>query len=179
MTPKSAPLIVFAGLPASGKSTLAGSLAGRLGAAVLSKDRIRAALFPPEDIEYTRTQDDYVMQVVYRTAAYLLAKKPDRPVIVDGRPYVIAYQVRDLLDFVSREALSYCLIECTCSEESARERIEADARAQRHPASDRSFELYTTLKARSDPIPPPKLVVDTDQSHEYCLDQCIHYIKNR
>jgi predicted kinase len=40
-------LIAMAGLPGSGKSTLATCLEPRLGAVVLDKDRVRAALFPP------------------------------------------------------------------------------------------------------------------------------------
>jgi predicted kinase len=40
-------LIAMAGLPASGKSTLAARLASELAGVVLSKDQVRAALFPP------------------------------------------------------------------------------------------------------------------------------------
>jgi adenylylsulfate kinase-like enzyme len=51
--------VLLAGLPATGKSTLARALAERLeGAAVLDKDRVRAALFPGDMVDYTTEQDE-------------------------------------------------------------------------------------------------------------------------
>jgi adenylylsulfate kinase len=52
-------LIAMAGLPGSGKSTLAARLEERLGAVVLDKDRVRAALFPPRVLDYSAAQDDW------------------------------------------------------------------------------------------------------------------------
>ena len=48
--------VLFAGLPGTGKSTLARAIAGRLGAAVLDKDRVRGALFPRGLTDYTRNK---------------------------------------------------------------------------------------------------------------------------
>ena len=45
--------VLFAGLPGTGKSTLARALAERLGAAVLDKDRVRGALFPGALTDYS------------------------------------------------------------------------------------------------------------------------------
>jgi predicted kinase len=39
-------LIAMAGLPASGKSTIAARLAKELGGVILSKDQVQAVLFP-------------------------------------------------------------------------------------------------------------------------------------
>ena len=78
-------LVILAGLPGTGKSTLARALAGRIGGAVLDKDIIRRALFAPEDIEYTAAQDDFVMDLMLQTARYLFEKNPARVVFLDGR----------------------------------------------------------------------------------------------
>ena len=51
-------VVIMAGLPGSGKSTVARALAERLPATVLDKDVIRAALFAPAHVEYSRVQDD-------------------------------------------------------------------------------------------------------------------------
>jgi adenylylsulfate kinase len=49
-------LIAMAGLPGTGKSTLANALANALGAAVLNKDRVRAALFEVDPIYWTENR---------------------------------------------------------------------------------------------------------------------------
>src|SRR2546425_786694 len=59
-------LITMAGLPSSGKSTLAASLKRELGAVVLDKDRVRAALFPARVLDYSDTQDDIAMAAIYQ-----------------------------------------------------------------------------------------------------------------
>src|SRR5262249_39463493 len=51
-------LVAMAGLPGSGKSTLAACLERELGAVVLDKDRVRAALFPPRVLDYSAAQDE-------------------------------------------------------------------------------------------------------------------------
>ena len=69
-------LIVMAGLPGTGKSTLAGRLAAELGGVVLNKDAVRALLFPPPVLDYSREQDDLVMQAIYAAAANILRGHP-------------------------------------------------------------------------------------------------------
>lgn len=72
-------IVLMAGLPGTGKTTLARELARVTGGALVSKDEIRAALFAPEDIEYSVVQDDFVMEVMLDNARYLLRKMPDEP----------------------------------------------------------------------------------------------------
>ena len=69
-------IVLMAGLPGTGKSTLARELAARTSGRVLSKDEIRHAIFLPEEIEYSTRQDDFCLQVMLETAGYLLARQP-------------------------------------------------------------------------------------------------------
>jgi predicted kinase len=171
-------LVVMAGLPGTGKSLIASQLEQRLNAVVLDKDTLRVALFPPEDIEYSQAQDDFVMHTIYRTAEYLLKKDANRLVVIDGRPYASAYQVQEVRSFAARSGLELRLIECVCSNETARHRLGLDRMHHRHPAANRDAELYIALKSTAEPIPPPKLVVDTDRPLDLCLRECLEYIRS-
>lgn len=170
-------LIALAGLPGTGKSALARELARSLPATVLDKDLIRAGLFPPDLIEYSRRQDDFVMSVVFQTTGYLLRAVPSRPVILDGRTYSRRYQVDALRELAADLGAHLRLIECVCLDETARVRLERDSLAGSHPAANRTYELYLSAKARAEPIVEPKLVVDTDRPLAECVQRCLSYIR--
>src|SRR5213078_144559 len=85
-------LILMAGLPGTGKSTLSQALAAELGGTVLDKDQIRATLFPAADIEYSTEQDDFCMAILLKVAGYLFRKNPERRIFLDGRTFSRSYQ---------------------------------------------------------------------------------------
>jgi adenylylsulfate kinase len=170
-------LIVLAGLPGTGKSTLALRLAARLPAAILDKDRIRAGLCPPDDVTYTADQDDFVMDVAYRTAEYLLRTEPDRAVTLDGRTFSKADQVADLLGWAARIGVPWKVIECACADAVAEERLTRDAAGHRHSATNRTAELYQSLKAQSDPLLLARLVIDTGTTDLMaCVERAVAYL---
>jgi len=169
-------LVIMAGLPGTGKSALARGLASRLGAVRLDKDEIRAALFPPELIEYSREQDDFCMQVLLQTAEFLLRRRPNQIIIIDGRPFARGHQLKAVFDFANRAGTSWKVIECRCSEETIRQRLERDAKA--HPAANRNYALYQALRDDFEPIPEPKLVLDTERSLGNVVEDCLRYLKS-
>ena len=67
--------VLFAGLPGTGKSTLARVMAQRLGAAVLDKDRVRGALFPGELTDFSPEQDQLCMRAMVEAAVYLTERR--------------------------------------------------------------------------------------------------------
>jgi len=71
-------IVLMAGLPGTGKSTLARELARRTGGCVVGKDEIRAAIFAPEDIQFSTAQDDFVMEIMLDAADWLLKKNAGR-----------------------------------------------------------------------------------------------------
>lgn len=162
-------LVILAGLPASGKTTLARALAVECGGAVLDKDVIRPALFDTEDIEYTAAQDDFVMELMLQTAGYLLGKNARRIVFLDGRTFSRAYQRQRAIDCAEGLGTPWVIIECVCSAESARARLAGDAETGRHPAANRSLALWESVRASFEPIGDPKVVIDMDRPLEACL----------
>jgi predicted kinase len=165
-------IVLMAGLPGTGKTALARELAHRTQGALLSKDEIRAALFSSSDIEYSVMQDDFVMETMLEAARFLLQKAPTRKVFLDGRTFSRSYQIDRVLSLANELNQPWRIIECSCSGESARRRLDLEPDAT-HPARNRSFALYLAVKARFEPITYAKNVVDTDQPLEHCVEQAL------
>src|ERR1019366_9573099 len=137
-------IVLMAGLPGTGKTTLARALARRTQGALLSKDEIRAALFSPQDLEYSVQQDDFVMEGMLEAARFLLPQKPPRRALANA----------------------------TVPVKSARRRLDLEPDPS-HPAHNRTFALYLEVKARFEPIAYPKTTISTDQPLERCIEQAL------
>ena len=169
-------IVIMAGLPGTGKSTLAQELAQRLPGAVLDKDAIRAALFQPAYVEYSLAQDDFCQEIMLQTAAYLLDKNPPIDIMLDGRTFSRRYQRDRAIEFCRRAGTSWAMLECVCAEQTALGRL-AEAMAQHsHPAANRTPELYRQIQATWEPIEQPKLVIDTDADLDSCVDRAVRYL---
>lgn len=163
----------MAGLPGTGKTKLARELAARTGGRVLNKDEIRHALFLPEEIEYSSRQDDFCVQVMLETAAYLLRQAPQRFIFLDGRPFSRRYQIENVITAADSVHQPWRLLECVCSEETAKRRLRQDASTGEHLAGNRDFELYLAVKARFEAITQPKTVIDTGQPLAACGEKAL------
>ena len=159
-------LILMAGLPGTGKSTLSRALAADLGGTVMDKDQVRTVLFSPQDIEYSVEQDDFCMAVMLKVAGYLFRKDPARIVFLDGRTFSQTYQLKRATGFADAIGQPWRILECTCGESTARRRLTNDSS---HMAANRNFDLYLTVKSRFQEITFPKSLIDTDQPLESCI----------
>ncbi len=139
----------MAGLPGTGKTTLARALAEKLGGLVVSKDEIRAAAFG-KFVDYSSEQDDFCMELVYQIARYVKTV----PVFIDGRTYSKRRQVERLFEALG----DVKVIECVCGDHVVKERLERD---RDHVAGNRTYELYLAVKANADELQIPRLTVNT------------------
>src|SRR5512133_3736741 len=169
-------IVVMAGLPGTGKSTLAYALESRLPAIVINKDVARAALFPIDKIEYSARQDDFVISIMVQVADYYIRNGIAQNIILDGRTFMKEAQVDAVVDYCRIFDWDLRTVFCTCSDDVARSRIEADAASGKHLAADRDFNLYLRLKSGADELQVPHLRVDTGESLEFCIQSCLDYL---
>jgi predicted kinase len=170
-------IVLMAGLPGTGKSTLARELAARTSGRVLSKDEFRHAIFLPAEIEYSSRQDDFCLQLMLETAEYLFSRNPLLVIFLDGRPFSRSYQIENVLAAADRMRQPWRILECVCSEQTAKQRLESDAATGVHPAGNRGYELYRHVKARFEFISFPKHLIDTDQPLEACIHTALGVLR--
>jgi predicted kinase len=166
-------IVLMAGLPGTGKTTLARELAQRVDGRVLSKDEFRHAIFAPDEIEYNSRQDDFCLQVMLETAAYLLSGNPRKTVFLDGRPFSRRYQIENIVGAAAAIGQSWRILECVCGDETVKRRLEDDVKSGRHLAGNRDYALYLEVKSRFEAITHPKTVIDMDQPLSSCVERAL------
>lgn len=150
-------LVVFRGLPGTGKTHLVRRITGeRPGFLVLSRDTIRVGMIPRPTFD--EAEKALVDDLVVSMAAFLLRR--GRDVLIDGMALSSGARVRQFLDAAAAAGAPALVVECTCAEATALERLARDRGG--HPAGDRGEALYEKVKARWEAVDAPVLRVQTD-----------------
>ena len=168
--------VLFAGLPGTGKSTLAKALAPRLHAAILDKDCVRAALFPGSLTDYNAAQDQVCLRAMLDAAAYLTAHHRTSYIFFDGRTFSTQAQREEVQHAAERAGARWRILHITCADAVADARLAAD---HEHPAKNRTPALYRTLQHQFEPIPQPKLEIDTTEGMDPVLDEAEAFLRIR
>lgn len=168
-------MIALAGFSGSGKSLLATRLAEVLPAVVINKDVVRAAIFPSHEIDFSATQDDLVMSLIYQAATFLIHK--GRSVIIDGRPFLSQSQRLELKKAAYAAGAEMRIIHCTVSEKVLKNRLQKDIRVGKHLTQNRDFDLYTRQKADFEPIEEPHLTLNTDAPIDELVRLAMDWLK--
>ncbi|TFE26220.1 ATP-binding protein [Frankia sp. B2] len=166
-------IVQLAGLPGTGKSTLATELGRHLPAAVLSKDHIRHALFTNPYLTYSPAQDDLCIDVAHQAAAHLIDEGIAPAVVLDGPTCHRAGQISRVAHLADRLGRPLHVIECVCPPAVAHARLTQDQAEGTHPAADRTVALYQRIRANAVPIPEPKIVLATDTELAAVVARCL------
>jgi predicted kinase len=167
--------VLFAGLPGTGKSTLARALAGRLDAAILDKDRVRGALFPGSLTDYSASQDQVCMRAMLAAAAYLTEHRRVHFIFFDGRTFSTQAQRDEVLLAAKQAGAKSRILHVTCTDAVAEQRLTAVD--PEHPAQNRDPALYRAIKQHFEPIHDTRLDVDTTLGVDRVMDQVGGWLK--
>jgi predicted kinase len=170
-------IVQLAGLPGTGKTTVAVGLRAHFGdrCLILDKDRVRAALYGPDGIEYSREQDDFVVGLLHQAARHRLDRDPETVVILE-RTCTRTYQLDDVAMLAAVTGQRLAVIRCWCDDNVARARLDADGRTGHHPAANRTFELYRRLQRTAEPIEVAALSLCTDATADDAVALAITYL---
>jgi len=172
MSEPSAMLVIFRGLPGTGKSHLVRQLVQKMpGCHLLSRDTLRAAVIPHP--AYTPGEKDMVDDLVCSMAGFLLDR--GLRVVIDGMALSSAARVDQLVGLASSRRLPARIVECVCRQGTALSRIASDDGS--HPAGDRGERLYFEVQARFEPVSHPLLTVDTDRPNDDNLAVILAYVE--
>ena len=177
MLPSTITWVLFAGLPGTGKSTLARALAARLDAAILDKDQVRSALFPGPLTDYTQEQDQVCIRAILEAARYLTERRRAAYIFFDGRTFSTRKQIEEVLGLAAISGADWRILHVTCADVVAEQRLSRSDPA--HPAKNRDPELYRRIKDRFEPILQPNLEIDTTAGIEDRLMAALDYLEGR
>jgi predicted kinase len=158
-------LLLIAGLPGTGKSTVARAFTERYGGAHISSDLLRKAMgllghYGPED----------------KKKVYQAVLDGARAALLDGQSAVVdstfyRADIRAPFEALARSCgAPFFWVEMRADENSIRERVEAP-----RPDSEADFAVYLALRDQNEPIEVPHLVLWSDQM---TLDDQVDSIRN-
>jgi predicted kinase len=164
-------VIVLAGLPGAGKSTLARALAARLaGARVLDKDAVRDALFGPCD--YTATESQVSVAAMLDAARYHLGR--GRTVIFDGMTFSRRQYLGAVAGLGEEVDVSVAVIVCDVPLDVAISRVTADAG---HLAINRNADSVRRVAAEMEEPDGDYLTLDTTAPLDECVALALAYVE--
>lgn len=150
-------LLVFSGLPATGKTTLAKKVARKINAEVLRTDAIRKEII--REPKYTEEEKELVYREMFSRAEKLISS--GKNVILDANFYRQS-QRDETRKIAGRTGTKFFLIEAICPEDKIRGRMKL--RKKSGDESDaKKMEIYYKIKRAWEPISGPHIVVDTSE----------------
>ncbi len=149
-------LVLLIGLPGSGKSHVARSLAAHLGAVVVASDALRRRLFVAPS--YVRAESQTVFALAHAMARLLLA---ERHIVIFDATNLRERDRRPLYALASATAAGLVLVRVTAPEAVIRARLEGRlARISALDQSEADLRVYELMRERYEEPSRPALTID-------------------
>lgn len=158
----------MSGLPGSGKSYLARTLAKQTGMDYFNTDLERKKLFP-QHRQYTEAEKKAVYAHLLQLAETSIQQK--NSVIVDGTFYREDLR-QPFYQLAQSHSCNLKIVYVKASEEVIRLRT-----SQPRPDSEANYDVYLKLKTLVETIPLPHLIVDTTSAPvEMSISEILHFL---
>ena len=191
-------IIVFCGLPGTGKSVVAAAVAKRIGAAHVSSDAVRRRLFLPVGFaEFKNLEDKFIYDVqrahagrkvseeaqrlidaqralVYN-AFFLLAEelaRAGKDVVLDATFYREAHRATARA-LARRLGQKIFFVQTVCPDEIVKRRMERRGRTN---LSNARYRVYLEHKKTFKPLRGPHLLVDTTHALRESVSYVLKYV---
>ena len=150
-------LVVLVGLPASGKSRVAGELRERTGAVVLESDALRRLLFPQHT--YSARESQQLFAAIHAAIDELLSE--GATVVLDATN--LAEEERaPLRDMAARWDAKLVFVRVTAPDSLIRRRLTSRS-ADDIDGSEADVRVYERMRSRVEELRQPHHIVDTSQ----------------
>ena len=163
-------LILFCGLPGSGKTVLSKKLANKINSIYLNTDIVRKRLF--ETPAYTNEEKDKIYSRMLDMADFAL--KQGKDVVLDGTFYKDSLR-KSAISIAKNNSEKYLIIECIAHEKTVK--VWMQKRAKKKSVSDADFAVYERLKKEYYPIKEKHFIFKTDKTFSTQFNKLLAEIK--
>lgn len=158
-------VVALMGLPGAGKSLVARMLEREFDLRLVSRDAIRAAMFPTCEHSFAEKQAALHGVVLAVEINGLLGASS----VIDGVTFSRIEDRRRVVELSRKQGLGLLQLMLDCPVEIARERVLQDLAGRAHPAADRNADLVDAVAARFASPPADAIRIDASLPQEDVL----------